>query len=179
MNAMSKCLRYALACMFFALSPSVSAGGVDDGDSYLSDLINVKVRGITCGGGYVIVMSVCGYLYEDTARCFYQDVIFSSGGKVNNKYSFTYGGEFDGQIVSVSCFRRGSDLVVLGSGNYGNCDACEWEDVFSEYGVYIGSTRKKFGASDFHYKAIDREDLRELMSSPPVASKVIDRTFKR
>ncbi|MFZ6643458.1 hypothetical protein ACO0LL_27300 [Undibacterium sp. TC4M20W] len=49
---------------------------------------------------------------------------------------------------------KGRSKIVLSSTNLGNCKSCEWDDYFSETGVFLGSSREKFGATNFKPKAL-------------------------
>ncbi|MES2039110.1 MAG: hypothetical protein V4495_14855 [Pseudomonadota bacterium] len=62
------------------------------------------------------------------------------------------------QITQLACVKgkgdKGHSKIVLSSTNLGNCKSCEWDDYFSEAGVFLGSTREKFGATNSKPKAI-------------------------
>ncbi|BBB62043.1 hypothetical protein UNDKW_3770 [Undibacterium sp. KW1] len=49
---------------------------------------------------------------------------------------------------------KSRNKIVLSSTNLGNCKSCEWDDYFSETGVFLGSSREKFGATNFKPRAL-------------------------
>lgn len=61
-------------------------------------------------------------------------------------------------ITQLACVKgkgdKGHSKIVLSSTNLGNCKSCEWDDYFSEAGVFLGSSREKFGATNFKPKAL-------------------------
>jgi hypothetical protein len=53
-------------------------------------------------------------------------------------------------VVDLVCVRgKQRHKIVLESTNLGNCSVCEWGDYFDEGGRFLGSTRAKFGATNF------------------------------
>jgi len=53
-------------------------------------------------------------------------------------------------VAEISCITdsKGGTYIVLGKTNYGNCKACEWVDVFTDTGLYVGSSDGMY-ATDF------------------------------
>lgn len=92
------------------------------------------------------------------AACFLQKVRLrlTSTGKFTEKlYLYEDYLKDRSLITQLACVKgKSKNKVVLNSSNLGNCKVCEWADYFSETGVFLGSDREKFGATNFKPRAL-------------------------
>jgi hypothetical protein len=63
-------------------------------------------------------------------------------------------------LASATCVsRKARKYLVLQNANSGNCMGCEWADVYSEAGAYLGSTSGIYKNRFYKYKPLDRSAL--------------------
>ena len=114
---------------------------------------------ITCEGTTVSVETTC---LEDNGDVFcpYQALTFRNGPEgVNRAFRYTYRKvegwqEFVAGVVCVTD-AGGSGYIVLEKTNYGNCNICEWIDVFTKTGKYVGSSTGMY-ATDFKRQRLSK-----------------------
>ncbi|MFZ6780154.1 hypothetical protein ACO0LD_25255 [Undibacterium sp. Ji83W] len=141
-----------------ALLPAVaSAQAATKSATYITE------ASLHCGELDVTVETYCEPNERLDAACFLQKVKLrqTASGKLIEKF-YLYEDYLKDQslVTQLACVKgkgdKGGDKskVVLSSTNLGNCKSCEWDDYFSETGVFLGSTREKFGATNSKPKAI-------------------------
>jgi hypothetical protein len=171
-----------LAVFIYTLIPSMvlaasQASAAGKSSTYVSNSIVIKKDGLACGGHEVFIASTCVKVDVDTARCRSQEIIFNKDNVMLRSFALKYDDE--SMIVGVVCENIGNEyLVHLVSSNFSSCDVCEWDDFFRSNGEYIGSTREKFGAVNFHYKDIPvelQEKIKSAVKQPGAIQ--IDRKF--
>ncbi len=131
-----------LAFAVLAFLASTNSRAQEDGARQDSGAFT-KRQVLLCSAANVEVITSCVEPRE-TAFCSSQKVIF--GGAPNAKvieYTHHRPRYADQSfIASASCTEiDGKPYIVLGSTNFGNCDDCEWVDVYTIDGRYIGSTK--------------------------------------
>lgn len=131
--------------------------------------IRLQQNDFFCAGSEITVVTGLTKKYEDTGQSIFQVVAFITGGKVTEYFLEYANPQSNGSmIVQGRCIHlMDTDIVELSNTNYGNCNDCEWSDFFSHSGAYIGSTHKKFGAINFHYKTLRGTNFKKLEQSAP------------
>jgi hypothetical protein len=98
---------------------------------------------LQCAAVKVQVATTCSEIREGVPYCKSQTVKFTQGAKATAfDYAYGYNDGSPAFITKVSCFEKEhATYVFLDRTNFGNCAECEWEDVFSGAGEYLGSQR--------------------------------------
>jgi len=79
------------------------------------------------------------------------------------EYKHTINGGDQEFIAGAECFKKDDQAyLVLTATNFGNCAGCEWEDVFSPNGTYIGSTSGIYTNSGFRHQSLSQKLRRDL-----------------
>lgn len=79
-------------------------------------------------------------------------------------------------VVGISCLSDDKTTVIeFSSTDFANCGVCEWSDFYSTSGIYLGSTREKFGATNFKYREISTSRREEFRNLPQKSSVEIHR----
>ncbi|MYN40373.1 hypothetical protein GTP55_13405 [Duganella sp. FT109W] len=114
-----------------------------------------------CAPAKISIDTQCEEKEQDLPYCHTQSVQFDAHGTktaVVYKYQFNRGNQ---QFITTGeCYRKNdTSYVVLSSTNFGNCSVCEWADVFTPQGKYLGSTAGMFDDANFKHlsgtKAVD------------------------
>ena len=72
---------------------------------------------------------------------------------------------------SISCLAGEPDSYFeLTSSNLGSCHVCEWVDVFTERGEYVGSTQGRVEYTSFHFKKIRLKDIQRVERATSISS---------
>jgi len=153
-----------LRCLAFgaALLPAIaSAQVVTKSATYITE------ASLHCGELDVTVETYCEPNERLDGACFLQKVKLRQIGtdKFSEKlYLYEDYLKDRSQITQLACVKakgdkgnkgeKGPGKIVLSSTNLGNCKSCEWDDYFSEAGVFLGSSREKFGATNFKPKVL-------------------------
>jgi hypothetical protein len=98
---------------------------------------------LQCAAVKVQIATTCSEIREGVPYCRSQAVKLMEGAKTTEfKYSYGYNDGSPAFISKISCFEKEHvTYVFLDRTNFGNCAECEWEDVFSGAGEYLGSQR--------------------------------------
>jgi len=152
---------FVLMLIMFVFSFDVAASEAGAGD-VKSSYVNVNT--LKCEAFDVVIETYCEVDVDDFPVCGSQRVVFSDGknkktSEVIYKYNFDTG--IQQLIVEASCNKlANNDLyVVLRSTTFGNCDTCEWIDVFTLKGKYIGSSDGNYDSRSFIHKLLNRKML--------------------
>lgn len=94
-----------------------------------------------CGASRVSIATHCREVDDDMPYCDSQVLSVTTGAEVRTTaYRLPLRNGDQPMIVGAACYAKGKDaLLVLERTNFGNCMICEWRDVFSGTGVYLGS----------------------------------------
>lgn len=66
-------------------------------------------------------------------------------------------------VTEAECFKKDNQVyLVLTATNFGNCAGCEWEDVFSPDGTYLGSTSGIYTNSGFRHQPLSQNLRKQL-----------------
>ena len=101
-----------------------------------------KKQSLHCAGYTVEAQTSCSGPREK-GNCSGQTINFTGPGGTQTLRYHHHRDRFSDQsfVDSVNCSKvDGKFYVLLESTNFGNCDNCEWDEVFSPDGTYIGST---------------------------------------
>lgn len=127
----------------------------------------VTASNLMCGGQKIIIQTTCVEMEPDLPYCPVQNVKFSSPKHskiVTFKHEFNDGNQ--PFIVGAECHVKNSTaFILLRNTNFGNCQVCEWTDVFSAEGKYLGSNEGMFKGESFkRYQLSDKESIDVLMT---------------
>src|SRR5450830_921228 len=115
---------------------------------------------IDCGATHVELRTFCEDKEEDLPYCPVQQATFSSPGHsrtVRNAYQFNEGAQQF--IVGIACYKdaRGQ-VVVMSKTNFANCTICEWSDLYTADGAYLGSTEGLYGNESMRHRRLSASD---------------------
>ena len=107
-----------------------------------------------CADRKVVLEATCHDLVGPaTLACVKQSLVISetASGKTLNTRNFTpvaggaMAGYIDEKVGEMNCVttKTGAKYIVTNMFNGGNCEACEWNEVYSWDGVLLGSDRDK------------------------------------
>jgi len=125
----------------------------------------VAVNDLICSDQKVLIQTTCQEKEPDLPYCPVQSVTFSD---VKQSQAFTFKHAFNSGnqpfIVGAECHvRNGAAFVLLRNTNFGNCQICEWTDIFSANGRYLGSTEGMFGGESFKRNQVRDKSLIDLL----------------
>jgi hypothetical protein len=84
-------------------------------------------------------------------------VVEGASTRKHIEYTYTINGADQEFITEAECFKKDDQaFLVLTATNFGNCAGCEWEDVFSPDGTYLGSTSGIYTNSGFRHQPLSR-----------------------
>jgi hypothetical protein len=118
---------------------------------------------LQCADKKIVITTSCLEREANLSYCFNQNISFIKNGKngelisnSNFNYSFNNGNqEF---ISGATCVSDDNKFyVVLSNTNFSNCKICEWADIFSSDGNYMGSTKGMYSNQSFKRKLISRQ----------------------
>lgn len=143
-----------------------------------------KAATMQCGERTVVLEASCLDLSgPDMLQCTRQTLAVSdsASGKVLNTRSYTpvaavadVPALIDEKVGEMSCVTTaaGAKYIVTNMFNGGNCEACEWNEVYGWDGAYLGSDRdkqKKIPAVDDAVAAINEKDVDRVTGMNDVA----------
>lgn len=124
---------------------------------------------LNCGSSDILIMTSCIDYAEDMPFCFNQHInIYNKKTSLSSSinYDFIYEGGNQQFIAKVDCkIVDGNNYFILENTNFGNCDKCEWIDVYLENGKYLGSTQGIYNSKNFVHTTIAQEISKALSSS--------------
>jgi hypothetical protein len=134
-------MKAALAfCSFLSVATYASLAVAQQASS--SDDAFSKKQSLHCADYTVDVQTWCSGPREE-GNCPDQTVHFTGSGGTRTIRYHHHRERFSDQsfVASINCSKvDGKFYVLLESTNFGNCNNCEWYEVFSPDGTYIGST---------------------------------------
>ena len=139
-----------IALCFFMVTSSISyAGSADDFKKGLF----TRIQHLPCGKTDVVITTSCIYRNNgDDVYCFNQNISFlKRNGDIlrNANYNAPFLDENQPFVAGLSCIpAKGKFYLLAESANFGNCDGCEWNDLFTEEGIYLGSNALERNASN-------------------------------
>lgn len=143
-----------------------------------------KAATMECTDRRVVLEATClDVAGPDMLQCTAQSLVISDNdsGKALNTRTFTaVKGEGDGPAIveekvgEMNCVttKTGAKYIVTNMFNGGNCEACEWNEVYSWDGALLGSDRdktKKIPAVDDAMAAITEKDVDRITGVNDVA----------
>lgn len=139
---------------------------------------------LQCGSHEIATVTSCVEREKDLPYCFNQTIVFiQSNGDVGKSLTFSYSFNDGNQnfIESASCVAiSNKNYVAIQSTNFGNCKYCEWADIFSEAGNYVGSSDTKNHDKEFSRKKLspnfEKAVLLELTKKKPNSTVFFYRT---
>jgi hypothetical protein len=116
-------------------------------------------RTIACGKVQVTVRTSCQEYEPDLPYCPSQIIRFvSPNSSKSSTYIYTMDNGTQDYIAQVQCFSyQGAHYVVASATNFGNCLGCEWDDVYTSAGEYLGSSESDVRTGKFKYKKLPEE----------------------
>lgn len=125
----------------------------------------VTVSNLTCGEKKIVIQTTCIEKEPDLPYCPIQTISFSNS---KNSQAVAFKHQFNGGnqpfIVGAECHVRGSKVfVLLRNTNFGNCQVCEWTDVFSAEGKYLGSNKGMFNGEGFNRHDINDNEITNVL----------------
>jgi hypothetical protein len=142
---------------------------------------------IDCGVTHVELRTFCEDKEEDLPYCPVQQATFSSAGHsrtVRNAYQFNEGAQQF--IVGIACYKDARGHVVeMSKSNFASCSICEWSDLYTADGSYLGSTEGLNENESMRHRRLSASDAArylELHRHPQAlvrASDVISRAKPR
>lgn len=143
-------------------------------DNYINNWF-VKKDVLACGGRDVAIITSCIEKSSDLSYCFSQNVLFiqHEGDIVSNiNYNHSFNDGDQQFIAQASCREFNKNYyVILSNTNFSNCKICEWADIFTNNGRYIGSTDGMVDAKNFKRKLISNK-YKGITSSPSPNSSI-------
>jgi hypothetical protein len=105
-----------------------------------------SVHSLECGGKHIVASTHCVSVEEGPGVfCYTQDISFidlSSKSSSTLKYDHPWRDGTQNSISDISCrSARSRKFVLVASTNFGNCRTCEWYDVYTPDGKYVGTNR--------------------------------------
>ena len=134
---------------------------------------------IKCLNFNVSLSSYCVTLKgsKNAPFCFSQVVNFVNETNYTAKselYEHLYRGGEPDFIAKMECISdKSKSLIILRGTNFANCSVCEWIDVFSVEGDYIGSSSKIY-KDEHHAKKLDKIFEDEIYSDHFIQSSFAD-----
>ncbi len=167
-------------------APVASAPPVPEITAAVAKKLNPLPKAATmeCSDRKVVLEATClDVAGPNMLHCTAQTLVVSDNdsGKALNTRTFTaVKGEGDGPAIveekvgEMSCVttKTGAKYIVTNMFNGGNCAACEWNEVYSWDGAFLGSDRdktKKIPAVDDAMAAITEKDVDRITGMNDVA----------
>lgn len=123
---------------------------------------------LRCGGKDVLILTSCVDDEESVSFCFNQHInIYDNKTSLSPSinYNYTFNESHEQFINHASCERvNGEVYLILRSATFGNCGRCEWIDVYSVNGKYIGSSEGMYDSRNFTHFPLSRK-LGDLLLS--------------
>ena len=124
---------------------------------------------IECAGNSIAITTSCQKSDRYGVFCNKQEINFKDGKSKNEKiitinHSIEDGYQsFINKAVCVGGEKK--RFIILENTNFGNCQICEWTDVFLPSGVYLGSQPGMYGTDSFRRKRVPKKLEIQVMSS--------------
>jgi hypothetical protein len=88
------------------------------------------------------------------------------GAKKAIEYKHAINGGDQEFITQAECFKKNDTAyLVLTATNFGNCAGCEWEDVYTPDGTYIGSTSGIYTNAGFRHRSLSQKLRNEIRAA--------------
>jgi hypothetical protein len=125
----------------------------------------VTASNLICADQKIVIQTTCMEKEPDLPYCPVQTVSFSSP---KNSKIVAFRHEFNGGnqpfIVGAECHVKNStSFVLLRNTNFGNCQVCEWTDVFSAEGKYLGSNEGMFKGESFKRHQLNDKETTDIL----------------
>ena len=136
-----KCSVFLFLSLFLISFPLFSANTDED---FRKGLFT-RIQHLPCGKTDIVITTSCLYRNEgEDVYCFNQNISFlkKHGDIIRNaNYNAPFLDENQPFVWELSGIPAKEKFYLLArNGNFGNCQGCEWDDLFTEEGVYQGST---------------------------------------